>query len=145
MRFNGSRIRGMRILVSMAKPKKQSQKYRNHRLNSQQRGIKARKEWRKVVREEKIITRGDNNQEQDNQTLKASLTGQRNEDFEIWLERSLVCTTEEPRDLATFESAIIEGFGQSFKLSALSSFKFLLTLPTLEALNEALDHHQELA
>ena len=143
-RFHESRIRGRKIYVSMAKPKKQFQQGRRHRKHSQNRDIMARKVWRKVERKVKTSTEGNRSQEQANQKFKATIVGQRNEDVEMWLERSLVCTTEEPRDLATLESAIMEGFGQSFKLRALSSFKFLLTLPTQEALHEALDNHHEL-
>jgi len=72
------------------------------------------------------------------------LVGQRNEDFEEWLGRSLICTAEEPRDLATLSSAIMDGFGQCSKISALSSFKFLSTLPTKEGMIEALAHQEEL-
>ena len=63
---------------------------------------------------------------QESQPYKMRLTSQRNKEFEEWLVRSLVCTTVEPRDLATLSSAIFDGFGQCSKICALSSFKFLL-------------------
>ena len=81
---------------------------------------------------------------QESQPSKMRLVGQRNKDFEEWLGRSLVCTAEEPCDLATLSSAIMDGFGQCSKISALSSFKFLLTFPTEEGMIEALAHQEEL-
>ena len=38
----------------------------------------------------------------------------------------------------------MEGFGQGFRLTALSSFKFILTFSTVESMSEALEHQQEL-
>ena len=80
----------------------------------------------------------------ESQPYKMRLEGQRNEEFEEWLERSLVCTSKEPRDLATLSSAICDGFGQCSKICALSSFKFVLSFPTMEAMEEALSHQEEL-
>ena len=42
-----------------------------------------------------------------------------NAEFEEWLDRRLVCTTYELRDLVTLSSAIVDGFGQCTKVSAL--------------------------
>ena len=55
-----------------------------------------------------------------------------------------MCTSAVPRELATLESALMEGIGLSFRLSALSCFQFLLIFPTLESMQEALVYHQEL-
>jgi len=50
----------------------------------------------------------------------------------------------EPRDLATLASTIIDGFGQCSKIYALSSFKFILTFLTKELMEKSLMNHQEL-
>ncbi|KAJ8423433.1 hypothetical protein Cgig2_010127 [Carnegiea gigantea] len=67
-----------------------------------------------------------------------------NSDFGNWLSRSLVCTSEESRDLATLALAVISGFGQCIKICALSSFKFILTFSTLAKLEDILSNHKEL-
>jgi len=140
--FNRGRIRGMRIYVSMAKPKKQVKKSSRDRSKGNIRGLKyRRREWRRKVGVGKC---SELSQGQEDQTLLTSITGQTNEDFEVWLESTLVCTSDEPRDLATIASALMEGFGRSFKLRALSCFKFSLTFPTIESMNEALEYQQEL-
>jgi len=56
-----------------------------------------------------------------------SMKGRVNEEFLPWLSRSLVCTTQEPRDVATLASAIVSGYGQCTKICALSGFQFILT------------------
>jgi len=139
--FNGRRIRGMKVHVAMAKPKKQGQKAIGDRTRETTKRLTFRKEWRRKSDEEK---RSEVSYSQDNQTMQARITGQPNEDFEVWLERTLVCTYVEPRDLATLESALVEGLGLNFRLSTLSCFQFLLIFLTLEGLNEALDDHHEL-
>ena len=58
--------------------------------------------------------------------------------------KSLVCTTREPRDVATLASAIHSGYGQCSKIFALSGFKFILTFPSEEAREDALNNHEEL-
>ena len=75
---------------------------------------------------------------QESQPYMKSLEGQLNEEFGEWLNRSLLCTTDEPRDLATFASTIIDGFGQCTKICALSGFKFILTFHRVEEKEEAL-------
>jgi len=72
------------------------------------------------------------------------MTGEVSTDFEEWLKRILVCTLEEPKDLATLTSAIINGYGQCSKIYALSSFKYILTYPTETAMEEAHSNHEEL-
>jgi len=61
-----------------------------------------------------------------------------------WLQRTLVCTTEEPRDLATLSSAICMGLGPSVKVAALSSYKFLITFLTIEEMQHTLDNQVEI-
>ncbi|KAJ8420960.1 hypothetical protein Cgig2_012930 [Carnegiea gigantea] len=67
-----------------------------------------------------------------------------NTEFEEWLNRSLVCTTDETRDLATLSSTIINGFGQCTKVCALGSFKFILTFPVVEKMEETCRNREEL-
>ena len=71
---------------------------------------------------------------------KMNLIGQINEELEEWLDT----TANEPRDLATLTSAIIDGFGKCSRISAMSSFKFILTFPTLEAMQDALPNQDQL-
>ncbi|KAJ8440428.1 hypothetical protein Cgig2_017661 [Carnegiea gigantea] len=75
-----------------------------------------------------------------NQLLKGLVTTE----FERCLNRSLVYTADEPRDLATLSSSIINGFGQCTKICALSGFKFILTFPTVEQMEETWRNHEEL-
>ncbi|KAJ8432035.1 hypothetical protein Cgig2_026738 [Carnegiea gigantea] len=49
-----------------------------------------------------------------------------------------VCRTEEPRDLATLASAVNNGYGLCSKICAVSSFKFILTFPNMEQMEEPL-------
>jgi len=56
----------------------------------------------------------------------------------------LVCTFDNPRDLEALASALISGYGQCTKIYSLSSFKFILTFPMVEQMEEALNNHQEL-
>ena len=81
---------------------------------------------------------------QETQNFRQTLVGVVNTEFEEWLTRSLVCTTDEPKDLATLSSAIIHGYGQCSKICALSSFKFILTFPSEAHMEAALNNHEEL-
>ena len=72
------------------------------------------------------------------------LQGEVNTDFVEWLKRSLVCTSEEPRDLGALASVLISGFGECTKICSLSSFKFILTFPSVAKMEEVLDKHEEL-
>ncbi|KAJ8446314.1 hypothetical protein Cgig2_005845 [Carnegiea gigantea] len=78
------------------------------------------------------------------QWYKRNLAGTINKEFEEWLNRSLVCTTEEPRDIATLASAVNDGFGLCSKICALSSFQFILTFPTIHQMEESLTNIGEL-
>lgn len=40
-----------------------------------------------------------------------TLHGEVNEDIQEWLQRSLVCTSDEPRDLGSLASSLHEDFG----------------------------------
>ena len=72
------------------------------------------------------------------------LKGEVNSDFTEWLSRSLVYTSEEPRDLGALSTALVSGFGECTKICTLSSFKFILTMPTQERMDELLSNHEEL-
>lgn len=61
-----------------------------------------------------------------------------------WLNRILVCTSEEPRDLGALASALISRFGECTKIFSLSSFKFILTFPTQDRMEEVLSNNEEL-
>ncbi|KAJ8439403.1 hypothetical protein Cgig2_001743 [Carnegiea gigantea] len=76
---------------------------------------------------------------QENQSHKKFLKGLANSEFE-----DLVCTSNEPRDLASIASAIINGHDQCMKIHALSSFRFILTFRTLEMMEETLKKQEEL-
>ncbi|KAJ8425473.1 hypothetical protein Cgig2_021086 [Carnegiea gigantea] len=56
------------------------------------------------------------------------LKGEVNSDFMDWLSRSLVCTSEEPRDLGPLASALICGFGECTKICSLSNFGYRLKI-----------------
>ena len=60
------------------------------------------------------------------------LQGEINAEFIDWLGRSLVCTSEEPRDLGSLASTITSGFGYCTKICSLSNFKFIPRFPTVE-------------
>jgi len=140
--FNRGRIRGMRIHVSMARPKRQDQSHRSTRSKGTLRSVGVRKVWRKK-------SPGPNQQKvgrtsEEEAASQLIVRGQTNEVLEEWLETTLVCTTEEPRDMATLESAIIEGLGQPFKLRALSCVQFLLTFQNVQIMYEVLEQQVEL-
>jgi len=69
---------------------------------------------------------------QETKPYKMSLVGEVNYEFEEWLNKSLVCTSNDPRDLATVASTINNGFGLCSKTYALTSFKFIPTFPTMQ-------------
>ncbi|KAJ8424127.1 hypothetical protein Cgig2_002653 [Carnegiea gigantea] len=76
--------------------------------------------------------------------MKEGNKGEVNVEFEDWLLRRLVCTSEEPRDLATLSLAIINGDGQCTRICALRSYKYILTYPSKTLMEEALNNHEEL-
>ena len=63
---------------------------------------------------------------------------------EDWLQRTLVCTTNEPRNLAALSSAIRNGLGTFIKVAALSCYEFLLTFSTLEEMESTLANQEEM-
>ena len=139
--LNGRRIRGTQVQVSMAKPKKKGHQASRDRIQSAVKRLTFRQEWRRKSNEGK---KEKGSYGKDSQVIPAQVIGQPNEEFEVWLERTLVCTSEVPRDLATLESALMEGIGINFRLSALSCFKFLLVFQTVESMQEVLKNQQDL-
>jgi len=136
--FNGAIIRGHKLSVKIAKPKKQQQQGRQKQWKTKDHQYhRQRLEWRPRVqnsaqkgKEAIFIDEG--------HTKCFSITGEVNKDNEVWLRRSLVRSVEEPRDLASLHSALICDFDPCIKLSALSSCQFLLTFPSEERMEEAL-------
>ena len=72
------------------------------------------------------------------------LQGEINAEFIDWLGRSLVCTSEEPRDLGSLASTIRSGFGYCTKICSLSNFKFIPRFPTMEQMEDVFQNHDEL-
>ncbi|KAJ8442706.1 LOW QUALITY PROTEIN: hypothetical protein Cgig2_001799 [Carnegiea gigantea] len=71
----------------------------------------------------------------------------RSRDAEVegeWVSKSLVYNSDKPRDLEALATAIISKYGQCSRSFALSSCKFILTFPTLEQMEAALNKYQEL-
>jgi len=145
--FPGALIRGNRLHVTKAKPKKRtkqgSQGLKGAQWNEDLGLSKRRVEWRQKVNGT-AQRRTSVTFSSEGQSFGLSLIGEISEDKEEWLHRSLVCSVEEPRDLASLSSALMSGYDQDVKLSALSSFKFLLTFPTEERMEDALNHQDEL-
>ncbi|KAJ8425219.1 hypothetical protein Cgig2_015695 [Carnegiea gigantea] len=67
-----------------------------------------------------------------------------NSEFISWLNRSFVCTSDDPKDLGALARALISGCGQCTKIYSFCSFKFILTFPMVEQMEEALNNHQDL-
>ena len=149
--LNKTIIRGKRLFVSMARPKRRNfNSWNPQRLDYSLQGLEVeagnkRKEvWKKKEANQANVNTTTVRFSQESQPFKMGLKGQINHDFEGWLQKSLVCTSEVPRDLATLDSAIVEGFGRCSKIYALSCFKFLLVFPTVEEMEESLVNHEEL-
>ena len=72
------------------------------------------------------------------QVKPTTLKGGLNADFMEWLNRSVVGESEEPRDLEVLSKALVKD--DCSKIYALSKFKFILTFPTVEKMEEALEN-----
>jgi len=146
--FNNKIVRGCRILVTMARTGRPRMRISNPMKTKQGRPRNQQfgREWRLTSRQTKESVTEDvyqGRQVQRGQMLE-SIRGKVNEDFIPWLSRSLVCTTQEPRDAATLANAIINGYGQCTRICALSGFKFILTFQSEGDLENALQNHEEL-
>jgi len=154
---NNTLIRGCRIRVTMAKYEKGGTRRRANRELRENRQIahQGSRIWRKkerliegvegvrLIRGEVARQRRPSLSDLKGEDLK-ELKGEVNMEFHAWLSRSLVCTSAEPRDLASLSSAIISGYGQCTKICALSGFNFILTFQSTEEMEEALMNHEEL-
>ncbi|KAJ8426844.1 hypothetical protein Cgig2_025249 [Carnegiea gigantea] len=146
--LNNSIVRGCKIHVSMAKYEKRRGQgkhsvefFRDSKHNMQQTG----KVWRKKNEfHDNFVEAKDLRFSQEDQRDSKILQGEVNSEFISWLNRSLVCTSDDSRDLGALASASISGYGQCTKIYSLSSFKFILTFPTVEQMEEALNNYQEL-
>ncbi|KAJ8428190.1 hypothetical protein Cgig2_033128 [Carnegiea gigantea] len=140
-RTRRAKLRGRRIAVAMAKFEQNDKTRRKQRIHRQQ----SKLVWGRKENQHRVEAEGNHTkQTQVIHRWTKTVTGEINSDFEEWLRRSLLCTTEVPRDLATLSSAILSGYGQCTKICALSSFKYILTYPTEVLMEEALNNHEEL-
>ncbi|KAJ8433201.1 hypothetical protein Cgig2_004333 [Carnegiea gigantea] len=76
-----------------------------------------------------------NQEEQQNERI---MKGDFNAEFKKWLNGSLVCTSEEPKDLRALATVLISDFRQCTKICSLSKFKFILTFPSIEQMEGVL-------
>jgi len=139
--LNNRIIRGSKLSVRLAKsdgPRRRQQA----RASENQLGSVGRERYLPYDRDQ--TKKGHPNKwRQQNQSLK-SMKGKVNANFVLWLSRSLVCSSQVHRDLATLANAIINNYGQCSKICALSGFKFILTYQSVEARDAALENHEEL-
>ena len=155
--FHGAFIRGHKLQVARANPKSghkqslsrlRSATKTTSRLWNANKTTEQGKAKRKWIWKPMSVNHLNNGTlvrfSQEEQPLKMSLNGQTNEENEQWLRRSLVCTSPEPRDLATLSSAVMHGFDPNVKLRALSCLKYILTFPTEDQMQAALSQEGEL-
>ena len=107
--FHGAMVRGNKLIVTKAKPKRkiqQKSQYQNGQQHLQRRfTARSRWIWRPKVRDAE--QRGKETEANDARgALGLSVKGEINKDNEEWLHRSLVGRVEEPRELASLSSAI---------------------------------------
>jgi len=139
--LNNRTIRGSKLSVSLTKTDGPRRRHQT-RISGSQMGWIGRERYLSQERDQ--TSKGHPQKwRQHNQSLK-SMKGKVNEDFIPWLSRSLVCSSRVRRDLATLADAIINNYGQCSRISALSGFKFILTYPSVEARDAALENHEEL-
>ena len=74
--------------------------------------------------------------------METILKGETNVNFMEWLKRSIVCESEEPRDLEILSKALVKD--ECSKICALSKFKFILTYHTVEQMEESLKNPEKL-
>ncbi|KAJ8429154.1 hypothetical protein Cgig2_010020 [Carnegiea gigantea] len=104
-----------------------------------------RKIWRKKNEfHDNSTKRKDLRFSQEDQQGSEILQGRVKSEFISWLNRSLVSTYDDPRDLGALAIALISGYGQFTKVCSLSSFKFIPTFLTVEQMEDALNNHQDL-
>jgi len=150
--FHRARVRGHTLIVTKAKPRKRKQQ-ENPRIQGWINNLKGTENMQRKIRrmEWRSINKNQANQGQmavfidEEQDTGFSLKGKLSTENEEWLCRSLVCLVEEPRDLATLSSALLYDYDPDVRVSALSSLRFLLTFPTVERMEVALQQQEALA
>jgi len=140
-KFNGSIIRGVRLSVCMAKFGLES---RDSYVNQS-----FKQYWRQRVRRKtREVETGKGpqlNQVKANGVEKnfiATVKGEANAEFMGWLARSIVCESDEARDLEVLSKALVKG-GCS-RIYALSKYKYIITYNDVEQMDEALTNHGKL-
>jgi len=147
--LNNKVIRESKLSVKLARSSKQRRWISNTMGRKMERPVKQSndREWKK---KKIVLNEREHNEEQysDHQRKyrpeMQSIRGTVNEDFVPWLSKSLICTSPEPRDVATLASAIMQDYGQCTKICALSGVKFILTYQSEEEREAALQNHTEL-
>ena len=145
--FHGAIVRGNKIIVTKANPKRNLQEKTQRHQGNQNKQVRqsARKWWiwRPKDRNATQSGKGDTFKDE-RETLELSIIGETNEANEEWLCRSLIGRVEEPRELASLSSAIQCDFDPYVKIGALSSFQYLITFPSEARMKEALDQKETL-
>jgi len=149
--LNSKIIRGHKIVISLAKSIRPNRR-KDQQQNSQNKPLKGpskcqnRREWRRIRKPEEDSRQKASpaHQYREPIPLTKSVIGNVNADFIPWLSTSLVCSSLEPRDVANLANAINSGYGQCNHIYALSGYKFILTFQNEEAMEEALQHPEEL-
>ena len=140
--FHGALVRGNRLIVTKAKPKRSmQQKSQKHHKQGQ-----SRQRWVWRLKERKASQNGREAMSKTvKENLELSITGELNEINEEWLSRSLVGRVEEPRDLASLSSAVQCDYDPDVRIGALSSFQYLITFPSEDRMKEAYDQKEALS
>jgi len=114
--LNDSFVKGSKIHVSKAKYEKRGGRGRHsvevfrHNMHTMRRTRKVwrqKNEFREISVEAKDL-RFSQEDQQDPKLLEGSL----NSEFLSWFIRSLVCTSDDPRDLGALASTLTSGYGQ---------------------------------
>ena len=141
-------VRGHRLQVSMARSNKRMRRDTNSKDTSWDKAptYQDRRQWRvkNTASGKEASERVEQGRQIQDKPKMEAIQGKINEEFVPWLSRSLVCTTQEPRDLATLADAIIQGYGQCTKICALSGLQFILTFQSEAEMEYALSNHEEL-
>jgi len=145
-KLNNKVVRGHKIAISIAKSSYSSKKRNQQQEKKNKSMVEQRRVWRKVrgPQENNMRQAPLTQQNGEPPPISKSVTGKVNADFMPWLSTSLVCSSPEPRDVATLANAIISGYGLCKRIYALSGYKFILTYQSEEEMEAALQHPEEL-
>jgi len=156
-RLNGTWVRGHKIHISMARPRRINQsRWMRKGTNSRQVWLpkrsntslgtnnNAKQVWIPKMNDQRRDNSKKIRQRNEEEVRVPCLKGQPVEYHKEWLQRTLVCTSEIPRDVATIHSAISMRLGPSVKITALSSYKFLLTFLTVEDMRQTLSNLEDM-